>query len=268
VPYPGESELVVFSECIEVTDSQPLRQGDVFEWLDDSDNPYQQSGVIVTADCDIAQAKHTGILSYAPILRLKDYLRLFFLPRRLDRIVTSLSAELNALIRKLQMTYRPDFPEPLSDEAIEVLMRSSEPQEVAEILGVPAGKDNDRLLRVVEVVQACLIAQDDASFESQFDAVIRARELRSSSKQPARDALWSDIHGHVKTLPGDAFFIGAITDERRDGYVAYLRLVREIRSDEIAIRQTDLRSKGVRARRIAHLCSPYVYRLTQQLGGR
>jgi hypothetical protein len=49
-------------------------------------------------------------------------------------------------------------------------------------------------------------------------------------------------------------------------YVAYLRLVREVREPEIALLATDLEKPEVSAKRISRLTSPYVYRLTQQLG--
>jgi hypothetical protein len=50
-----------------------------------------------------------------------------------------------------------------------------------------------------------------------------------------------------------------------NGWIAYLRLVREIQHDQVAVRQPDLRRKATTAKRVARLRSPYIYRLTQQL---
>lgn len=72
-----------FSECHDVSDDRPIRQGDVFEWVSPSTDPLKFLGLVVTADCDIANAKHEGILSYVPILRFVDYLRLFSLPQEI-----------------------------------------------------------------------------------------------------------------------------------------------------------------------------------------
>jgi hypothetical protein len=259
-------ELIVFSECNEITDSQPLRQGDVFKWLQLGDDPWSQFGIVVTADCDIAQEKHVGILSYVPLLRLKDYLRLFYLPRRVERAMAPLSEEVNRAIQELQIVNRPDFPEPLSEAAIEAWIQSSEPGEIADSLKAAEGRDREWLLRALGITKEYHHASQELGFDTQFDVIVRIRELRSKSKQPARQAIWSEIHGHVRSLPGDAFFIGVLDRERREGYVAYLRLLREIRHTEIAIRQTDFRSSDVRSQRIARLGSPYIYRLTQQLG--
>src|SRR5256885_8963072 len=63
-----------FSECTPNTDAAPLHQGDIFHWLASVD-PWSKFGLIITADCDIRKNKHRGILSYVPILTLRDYLR-------------------------------------------------------------------------------------------------------------------------------------------------------------------------------------------------
>jgi hypothetical protein len=80
------------------------------------------------------------------------------------------------------------------------------------------------------------------------------------------EKLQADIASKITDLPGDSFFLGTVLEDRPKGFVAYLRLVREIRGDEIALKHADLRSSSVRAKRIARLTSPYIYRLTQQLG--
>src|SRR5206468_2377213 len=64
-------------------DDRPIRQGDIVQW-EQQDSPWKSVAVIVTADCDIAQKKHAGILSYVPIVTLVDYWRLITLPKKID----------------------------------------------------------------------------------------------------------------------------------------------------------------------------------------
>src|SRR4051812_43937524 len=64
--------------------SEPLRQGDVFRWtLRGEPDRWRAYGIVVTADCDFANAKHRGVLSYCPILPLADFLAIHWLPEDL-----------------------------------------------------------------------------------------------------------------------------------------------------------------------------------------
>ena len=70
----------------------------------------------------------------------------------------------------------------------------------------------------------------------------------------------------VQTMPGDCFFLGTLGQGSGAGYVAYLRIVRELRASEIAVRMTDLQDGDVKAKRVAATKAPYLYGLTRQLG--
>ena len=79
----------------------------------------------------------------------------------------------------------------------------------------------------------------------------------------AERAVRAQLVDSVQRLPSDTFFIGGLSASFCDGYVAYLRLVREISHEDVAIRTPELERAA--ARRISRLQSPFVYRMTQQL---
>lgn len=253
-----------FSEALVVTDDRPIRQGDVFEWLENTKDPWRRLGVVVTADCDIAQEKHRGVISYVPVLSVADYLMLAYLPKRVERGTRALVPELAALLRRIQAQNLPAFPDPLSDAAAEAWVLRSAPKEIAAELGL-AGKDAEKFFELANLRRDLATAVEESNFDKLADVLIRIR-ARSTSADKAREAFWTEVDAYFKDLPGDAFFIGSVSDEQRAGYVAYLRMVREIRQPEIAIRFSETRGETVRARRVARLTPPYVYRLTQQLG--
>jgi hypothetical protein len=264
-----------FSECDETTDDRPLRQGDIFGWLDGPPDPLRLFGLIVTADCDIVHSKHHGRLSYVPLLALTDYLRLFLLPERIDRGRRPMSEELSKAllaealtgqIRAYQASNLPDFPEPMSKEAALRWAGTRGAAEIADDLGIHELRARCEFTDLV----ADYIFVDDALknelFSDQIEALVRLRMRKGATREKAVAKVWSEVHEAIRDLPGDAFFVGSVTAVHNSGYVACLRLIRELRDGDVAIRQVDLRGKPPAvAKRLARLRSPYVFRLTRQL---
>jgi hypothetical protein len=275
---PGNSASVrsVFAECDEITDDRAIRQGDIFEWLSSSSDPYRFLALVVTADCDIAHAKHRGILSYVPILPFFDYLRLFYLPKLIERGMRPLADQLTKAllakqvtdeIRRYQVVNRPEFPDPISEQAAIHWVGSRDPIEIADELRISDPKARETFINLVADYSFVDTALRSQLYDDQVEAIIRLRTRGGSlTSENATKVIWKEIHDRVKNLPGDAFFIGCVTARFSRGHVAYLRLVREVSDDEVAIKQTDLQpgSKD-RAKRIARMRSPYIFRLTQQL---
>jgi hypothetical protein len=252
---------VTFTECdtlLEHPDPPPLRQGDVFEWLEQKNDVWQRWGVIVTANCDFANEKHGGIISYVPVLSLKDYARLFLLPSALRKAMRRHREEVVAHVRKLQSAHATSFPVPLSEAAIIDWVEGCEPNEVLEQLGVPAGKERDKALTTVSKYRIGSAALVDGQFDRLLNAVLSLREGKP-------EKLREELSQQVKNLPGDAFFLGSIGADERGGCVAYLRILRELKVGQVAIRQSDFRDAQVVARRLSRVRAPYIYRLTQQL---
>lgn len=251
-------------ECEPATDASPLRQGDVFEWLTRKDaDPFRQFGVIVTADCDLARAKHQGIISCVPILPLRDYFRMFHLPRRVKSSLSQVGDELVAVVRKAQERM-PEFPEPMSKDAALGWVLRETPEGIAKALVIRDEKSVARVSALVDDYKALSASADEGSFQLQLEALagFRAR-TRGSIAAKALGEIVGELAQVAETLPGDAFFIGNVADGEGLGHVAYLRMVREIQQEAIAIRATELASAS--AKRVSRMCSPYLYRMTQQL---
>jgi hypothetical protein len=259
------AEMLLFSECCLVDDARPIRQGDIFEWLDHRNEPWMKLGIVVTADCDITHEKHRGILSYVPLLELKDYLALLCLPGKVLAALAPIREQLLKCIRAYQAANLPGFPEPISDEAAIQWVRNASLDEIAGELALPPGKDRDTFVNLATDYLATDAALRGGSFAALFEAIVRLRARQSRNREQTTVKLNAEIRSYVVGLPGDAFFVGRASRDHGDGYIAYLRLLREIHQSTIAIKQTDLRDSSVRAKRIAALTSPYVYRLTQQL---
>lgn len=264
----------LFSECDDVNDDSPLVQGDVFEWLERKDDPWLQFGVIVTANCDILHQKHRGILSYVPLLAIEDYLRIFFFPVALRKGVKSIAEQLGRTlladevadaIRAYQAQNLQDFPEPLSDSVALRWALTLTPDSLADELQITDAGPRKKFVTLVEDFHTVEAAATSEAYAAQWNALVRLRARQGATIEKAREKIWSDIRASIKDLPGDCLFLGRLGSVAGDGWIAYLRLVREIQHDRVAVRQSDLRRKETAAKRVAHLRSPYIYRLTQQL---
>lgn len=254
-----------FSECEPALDDRPLRQGDVFRFHDADDDAWQRLGVIVTGDCDIARNKHAGRLTYVPILSAHSYLSIFWLPRRLDALGGRLGERLVPMMRKIQQANLPQFTAPLSAERAQSWTIEKGPASVADALLLGDGPDRDAFLKFaaafVEVATA-----NERSFGEQCRAVCSGYCALGTAKDGASalGRFEGELENYLANLPGDALFLSCLTQEHVDGYVCYLRVLRDVADDDIAVTQSQA-AKGTRASRIAHLTSPYLYRLTQQL---
>jgi hypothetical protein len=253
----------VFCECSDVAGSDEIAQGDVIEWLVPGDDPWRQFGLVVTADCDLALRKHAGIISYVPVLPIRDYVRLFYLPRRLEAEAERIYEALAAQIRRLQGEQRPEFGVPVSDDAVRSAIRGEASAIIRSLRA--KGEDEKTLTSRLAAYQACLGALDSLDHDDEIEAFVAAREVLGTPSDKSLPALMRAIQELIERLPGDGFFISALSAVHQGGYVAYLRLVREANENAIAQRQSQLGSEIIEGRRISRLQSPYVYYLTQRL---
>ena len=98
-------------ECEATKPGEPLRQGDIFAahpgtplWED----PWTRFGVIISADCDIAQGKAGPKLVYIPIIGHYTYLVDVWVPEEAERL-RQLARE---MIGKKTQSIRPGFRVP------------------------------------------------------------------------------------------------------------------------------------------------------------
>jgi hypothetical protein len=262
--FKDETMSEVFAECTSVPDGTALRQGDVFVFRDSDENHeiWQQFGIVVTADCDLANNKHHGILSYVPVLPLRDYLARVTVPRLAsDQRARSLQRMSDAI---KQAEDSRGVADGLSTRAIEefATMRDGA-QELIAHLDQVSSDQRDRISEAIAEVAACDRLSALSSYADMFSALVKI--YKPTRRKTAEELLAADLRNRLSNLPGDAFFIGTLDDSRRGGYVAYLRLVRELRNHQVCTTYFKRYGRGILAERISRLEAPYLYRLTQLL---
>ena len=253
---------VKFSECESATDDRPIRQGDVIESLTPNSDP--QFGVIVTADCDIAQSKHNNTLSYVPLLTLGRFLVSHYIPRRLTKALEFAIKELTLRATQFRQDKEPGAAG-FSESAMEAWLRADDGDTVSNVLEIKPGTKRDGFTSLANAYRAGQSLSEAATLRQCVEALCGIRAHQGGSSEKAAIKIREEIKTYINGLPGDAFFVGSIGTEpsQRTGHVAYLRILKELRPSDVAIRTSEL--ARAKAKRIARLRSPFVYRLTQQL---
>jgi hypothetical protein len=256
-------------ECIDLLDArEPIRQGDVLEWLSDSEDLWRRHAIVVTADCDIVHQKHAGALATVPVLRYDEYLASFALPLKLRAAETQIREKARSQLRAMQAKYRTDQPGPLSDAAIDGWIAHAGADAILRTLRASDDKTAEEVRTLVRWLQALPDVEQSVDLGAQLAALTTAKVIGGSTKDEAslRATLARENVDRLKNLPGDALFLHSLGGLLTDGYVAYLRRVDNVHETAVALKFNELRDAGKVARRISRLSSPYVFRLTQQLG--
>lgn len=247
-------------EAILVDNNPELRQGDIIKF----NNPkthWEGIGIIVTADCDIAKGKHGGIISYVPTLKLHDYWRLFTLPKKIEKAEEGFLKQMYSGVKSAWK--KKNGESEISNDAIDAMVLSSDDDQIFKLVGIDDGA-KDKWSRIFSAYRKAVSRDSDISLDAMIDLILELKNSISGTNGDPESAL-KDIELSVGSLPGDAFFMSRIPNEKGEGYVAYLRLVRELNVMQIALIPKDLQRPEVTVKRIAKLKSPFLYRLTQQL---
>jgi hypothetical protein len=245
--------------------TQPLCQGDVLEFL--SAEPLSPGrhrlGVVVTANCDLAFGKHRGVVTYVPLVSVDAYVGIFVIPRLLEQ-------ECNSAEKKVhEICVRPGA----ARRAIEMAKLGYSPEIGAEVVDDPAAKARlvEALIDVTRYSEALSSVQNAEDGDSAIDILKASLSSSEGGRTPkkAGKSLRGKIKSHLNRLPGDALFLSAVGPNHEEGYIATLRLIRQVSEDRVALKAIDeMRSPDYYdARRASRLDVLYCHRLVQQMAG-
>jgi hypothetical protein len=243
---------------------QQLRQGDVIAARREATDPLARVGIVVTADCDIAHSKHGGILSYIPVLSLAEYLESFYLPKQLDRRAEKLFVKIADEIHKSRVGISSGEQHRIDDTRLREWLIQKDSRAILNRLGITGGQHADRLAADIEAF-ARLCAAHSKPLEAQIKAMSSHRKLSQPKKSLSECE--TDVRRDLSnglSLPSDTVFLSAVGPGYEAGYVAYLRLVREVDEDEIVVSVSRAFSEAY-WHRISSLKPTYAFHLTQQL---
>ncbi|MGH1345844.1 MAG: hypothetical protein ACRBN8_30045 [Nannocystales bacterium] len=246
-----------------------FRQGDVLQYIDGSDAVVgaevwtSHLAVIVTANCDLAHEKHGGILSCVPVVPLREYAANVTIPRVVEDSARRTDAELRKTVPATEGWTTVD-------RLYELLREGETPSGLSKYL--PRDAQTGALQRLLLIAESCVLCETALEASSSWPTILstfgKLLLNLSQAKNPSAETLVrKELRSRLlKSLPGDALFLAAPARHLEDGYIAYLRIIREVRLDQIATSPVEERRRpGVRARRVGCLRPTYLHRLTQQM---
>ncbi|HZW12920.1 MAG TPA: hypothetical protein VFF81_06990 [Noviherbaspirillum sp.] len=181
-------------ECEHAHDASELRQGDIFAAHPGTENwqdPWRRFGVIISADCDLAQRKTGPNLVFVPIVGLPTYVKDVWLPAQIESLDESCRQKLEKALVQAQ-------GKPI---AARHAMSWSE-SELVNHFDKSGGADKDALARAIEL-RALILQLHQFSSEKKDNNVDTIRAALSQ---------YFDMHEKVERVqkPGAVYRRGII----------------------------------------------------------
>jgi hypothetical protein len=241
-----------FPEYQETSVTDPLRQGDVLESVDPEVSCWQRHLLVLTADCDLAHAKHRGRVTCVPLLTAQEYLLEMKIPILREKAVAKFVSELRNVLPADRST--------ISDERLKAWPCETDHEEIISSLGL-SGSQAGTAKTVLASIR--LVSQDAVTLDDAVKALIEAQADAPNAQK--RDKIVAAVVHALKSSysqpPGDALFLSSIAPGNEFGYFAYLRHLEQVLENEIAIGPA---RTAVRYRRVSHLQDRYTHALVQR----
>jgi len=236
-------------ECDAVKKDAPLRQGDIFVFLNKNDL-WENLGVIITTDCDITYCKNSNVYSYCPIINIRDYFFRIYLPNliNLDQILI--------IIKNIIDKQKNE-----NNNGVDINIISSWIKErgIENALNDINNK-SDNIKKAISFLFNYNEEKCSIPIYLEYKSIINPRFDTNKEK----DKLVNDFKNHIVKLPKDLFYINYIHNFDDFGYIVYLRRIGMFNRENIIISNDDDREYAY-LKRIARMVPPFNYRITQKI---
>ena len=235
----------------------PIRQGDVFGFWDwRSRPPLNRFGMIISADCDIANGQPDQELIYLRIIPQSDYVDIFWSRTKLLGAREQALRDLVPQLNKLRRDNMPDA-EAIDSFSVSAWVMSSAAEDIADAVNV-AGENRAKLLKSVDRTRKAMEFASVPLGSSCLENLLQLRnqELVSVLKQAAND---------LRSTRDDIFFLTGLTDqEDMSGYYVLLDQIGAVRRDQIGDSIDAVKSGQKPAYRFGTLSKTYKYAVAQR----
>jgi len=213
----------------------PIRQGDLLGFWDwASQPPLGRFGVIITADCDIANGRPDQELVYLRIVSQSDYIDIFWSRSKLERARDRAFRDLLPHINRLRRTNDPNAQD-LDRAEFESWIRSSDATAIAEAIGVDDKLEKKKLIRSLELTHKAVELATAPPGSSCLDRLI---QLNNRTRNEALAQAINDL----RSRRDEIFFLTAFTRTDDDcGYYVLLDQIGAVRRDQISNSMSEIK---------------------------
>lgn len=257
--HPPTQLATSYPEWIDPQAGSAIRQGDILAAMGGDLDKWHQMLVVITADCDLANAKHGGALTCLPIIPLTEYLAQF----RAEKSKAVLFHRLvGAILSSISGPESNQSGHAISPQRMAAWLEEDSPEQILAALdGWTLGPQVPELMALAQGLTRTQQGDLSSVLSSMAAAKVGLGDARDLSK--ARHSLATELASTLRSLPGDILMLNEVSAAHVVGYVAYLRRVIEIAEPLVATTYCRIPSETQYVR-ISRLRSPYIYALTQR----
>jgi hypothetical protein len=244
-----------------IDDADEIRQGDVIRKTDARTGSVIALGVVITADCDIAQEKAGGRYNWVEILPMRTYIEGPWATEQLRRLAKKRSKQ---VLDHLAGHIRRNLPgiSPITHGSLIEWLRTKSPEEVIKSVSGAIPGPGDKQLRDLEIFN---LATATNGAQGAFERLRSAWDLAGTSQEDQRN----QIGNALKDGGGfqDYFVLPELPNMDGVGFVAVLRSMGTIMSHELFLTERDARIAGQSSEfhRLGRLSDGVRFSITQKL---
>jgi hypothetical protein len=217
----------------EISETDEFRQGDIIRPYDETRSfsglPAGSAGVIVTADCDIANDKYGDYLSYLPIVPADSYLDSFWAPPRLERITFDACKQVIDTIYKTEKKRDSDVHRLSQDEFLD-WFRGRGASAILNLIPLNAGQEKETASKQLAIIEAALQRRLN-TLHPNIACLKSCWKLKGFQVQKQIEELKKGIADLTNAV--SFFLIPELPDSPPYGHVVTIRDVRSINADNI-----------------------------------
>jgi len=244
-----------------IDDADEIRQGDVIRRTDARTGSVIALGVVITADCDIAQEKAGGRYNWVEILPMTTYIEGPWATEQLRRLAKKRSKQ---VLDHLGGHIRRNLPDlsPITHGSLIEWLRTKSPEEVIKSVSGAIPDPGDKHLRDLRIFN---LATATNGAQRPFERLRSAWDLAGTAQEEQRNQI-----GNVLKDGGgfqDYFVLPELPNMDGVGFVAILRSMGTIMSHELFLTERDARIAGQPGEfhRLGRLSDGVRFSITQKL---
>jgi hypothetical protein len=237
---------------------QPIRQGDLLGFWDWRVRPpLARYGVIITADCDIANGRKDQELVYLRIIPQKDYVDAIWSRAKLTIARSKAFKDLAPQINRLRAQDNPSSVH-LTEAEVQDWVASDAANNIADAIGVADESERSRLIRNIEQARTIMEFASAPVGSSCLDNLVKIRNQRFNNvlTQAAND---------LKSEHDELFFLTGLIHRDDDlGYYILLDQIGALARNQISDSMEAVTTGARASYRFGTLAQMYKYAVAQR----
>lgn len=241
-----------------VLPAEQFCQGDILQIFDDRN--FAHHGVVVTADCDLAQNKFGDHISYLPIVSVESYIDRIWARSELEKQASlSIKNSINAL-RDADRVRDPNVATLHPDELIDWLEKKS-PDQIVSNFQIRNKQKINNIISDLEIVSINQLAIKNSKY---IKGLLSVWELSGLDDKKVLAKLKSAL----TVMRQEFFYVPTIPESAGIGHIVLLRDLRPIHHAALHTSQVDFRlthGEGVHGVRVGRFLPYLKYSVVQRL---